>query len=402
MKKICTCILVILALSGLMAAACAEGFAPGTYTGSAMGFGGPVELQVEVSAEEIVSVHVGANNETLGIGSRAVESLPAAMVEQQTADVEAVSGATVTSKALVFAANYALALARGENPQADPALAVEPQKTVYEEGWSAQPQPGLLKGNYYYEEERFRQGHLGTLEVVTDDDGQLIYIYFNELCRGNYYNRYYQNVPKRLSDYNFTMGKKKGAAWIQGVISAEQQMLANQSLTAEVDLVSGASNSVEQSLVPLAAKIDARMNGEGTKAKYYSYVETLGGGLTGKLEIVAEDGRITRVHYDEIFADTPEEIENEAFKPLYRQSKYESVTFDEPSRIGFNVQIDLLNELVVSTQDLFDIETLPATSDTGDYANTGFTIRNTAWDNYLRFAHILYDEMVKDGVLAAK
>ena len=152
MKRICTCILVILALSGLMEAACAEGFAPGTYTGSAMGFGGPIELQVEVSAEEIVSVHVGANNETLGIGSRAVESLPAAMVEQQTADVEAVSGATVTSKALVFAANYALALARGENPQADPALAVEPQKTVYEEGWSAQPQPGLLKGNYYYEE----------------------------------------------------------------------------------------------------------------------------------------------------------------------------------------------------------------------------------------------------------
>lgn len=399
MKRMLTCLLALALCLGM--AASAEGYTPGTYTGSAMGFGGPLDVQVEVSGDAILSVHVGSNNETLGIGSRAVESMPAAMVEQQTADVDTVGGATVTSGALRFAANYALALARGETPEADPALAAEPEKTVYEEGWSAQPQLGLLKGNYFYEEERFRQGHLGTLEVVTDDDGKLIYIYFNELCRGNYYNRYYQNVPKRLSDYNFSMGEKKGAAWIQGVLVAEQQMLEHQSLTQEVDLVSGASNSVEQSLVPLAAKIDARL-AEGTKAKYYSYAEELGGGLTGKLEIVAEDGRITKVHYDEIFADTPEEIENEAFKSLYRQSKYESVTFDEPSRIGFNVQIDLLNELVVRTQDLFDIETLPATSDTGDYANTGFTIRNAAWDNYLRFAHILYDEMVKDGVLEAK
>ena len=66
------------------------------------------------------------------------------------------------------------------------------------------------------------------------------------------------------------------------------------------------------------------------------------------------------------------------------------------------MQFDLLNELVRETQDLFDIHTLPATSDTGDYANTGFTIRNTAWDNYLRMAQIVYDEMIKDGVIAAK
>lgn len=394
-------LLLVMLMLALTGSAMAEGFTPGTYEGQAMGFGGPITVEVEVSDAQILSVHVASNNETLGIGSRAVDELPALMVEKQTADVDALSGATVSSGAMTFAVNYALALARGETPEADPKLAAEPARTIYEEGWSVQPQLGLLKGNYFREEELFRQGHLGVLEVVTNDDGELIYIYFNELCRGNYYARYYQNVPKRLSDYNFTMGEKKGAAWIQGVIAAEKQMLEQQSLTAEVDLVSGASNSVVQSLVPLAAKIDARL-AEGTKAKYYSYAEELGGGLTGKLEVVVEEGRITRVHYDEIFADTPEEIENEKEKPFYRQSKYESILFEEPSRIGFNVQIDLLNEKVQETQDLFAIETLPATSDTGDYANTGFTIRNTAWDNYLRMARIVYDEMVRDGVIAAK
>ncbi len=392
-----TCMMVCLLCAGAQAAT----YTPGTYAGAAMGYGGAIELDVEVSEDAILSVHVKSNNETLGIGSRAVDALPAAMVEAQSAQVDLVSGATVSSKAMMFAADYALALARGEKPAADPKLVEEKPKTIYEEGWSVQPTLGLTKGHYFREEELFRQGHLGVLEVVTNDAGEFVYIYFNELCRGNYYNRYYQNVPKRMSDYNFDMGKKKGAAWIQGIISAEQQMLANQSLTADVEVVSGASNSVVQSLVPLAKKIDARLS-EGTDQMYYSYAEALGGGLTGKIEVVVQDGKIIRVHYDEIFADTEDEIENEKFKKFYRQSKYESVLFDEPSRIGFNVQIDLLNELVQQTQDLFDIHTLPATSDTGDYANTGFTIRNTAWDNYLRMAQIVYDEMIADGVIAAK
>ena len=399
-KKVLSILATLLLLAASVAAQ-AEGFTPGSYTGCAQGFGGPVEVTVEVSEDTIVSVHVDSHNETLGIGSRAVDELPQQMILAQSADVEAISGASVTSNALAFAVNYALALARGETPGPDPNLVDEPQKTVFDEGWSVQPQLGLVKGHYYREEERFRQGHLGVLEVVADDDGALIYIYFNELCRGNYYNRYYQNVPKRLSDYNFDMGKKKGVAWIQGVISAENQMLAAQSLTTDLDVVSGASNSVLQSLQPLAVKIDARLD-EGTTARYYSYAQVLGGGLTGKLEIVVNDGQIERVHYDEIFADSPEEIENESFKAFYRQSKYESVLFDEPSRIGFNVQIDLLNEEVRRTQDLFAIDMLPATSDTGDYANTGFTIRNTAWDNYLSMARILYDEMIADGVLAAR
>lgn len=106
--------------------------------------------------------------------------------------------------------------------------------------WSAQPPTGLIKGEYYYTEERFRQGHLGTLEVVKNDDG-IAYVEFNEMTRPNYYNRFLKDVPKRLSEYNFNMGEIKGAAWIQSVVLVENQMIAEQRLTGEFDVVSGAS-----------------------------------------------------------------------------------------------------------------------------------------------------------------
>lgn len=61
--------------------------------------------------------------------------------------------------------------------------------------------------------------------------------------------------------------------------------------------------------------------------------------------------------------------------------------------------MDALNDYVVETQDMFDLSTLPAIGDTGDYASSGYTTRNTAWDNYLEIAQILYDEMIADGVL---
>jgi major membrane immunogen (membrane-anchored lipoprotein) len=263
--------------------------------------------------------------------------------------------------------------------------------------WSVQPKIGITKGEYYKIEERFRQGHLGTLEVVKND-GKLVHIEFNERTRPNYYHRYYQDVPKRMSEYNFTMGEKKGAAWIQGVIKAEKQMLEKQSLTAEVDIVSGASNSVKQSMVPLAKQLAPALE-KPSKESYYSIAEKLDGGLTAQLKVVVSDKKIVSVKYDEIFADSPDEIKDPALKRFYRQSKYESVEYEEPSRIGFNVQMDELNKVVVETQNMLDISKLPAIGNTGDYAASGYTTRNTAWDNYLRLAEKLIKEMKADGKL---
>lgn len=261
--------------------------------------------------------------------------------------------------------------------------------------WTIQPKLGIIKGDYYKVEERFRQGHLGTLEVVKNK-GEIVHVEFNERTRPNYYHRYYQDVPKRMSEYNFTMGEKKGAAWIQSVVSVEKQMLEKQSITGEFDSVSGASNSIKQSMVPLAEKLSPSLE-QSSKEKYYSITEKLDGGLTGVLKVVISDKKIVSVKYDEIFADSPDEITDPALKKYYRQSKYESVEYEEPSRLGFNVQMDELNKKVVETQNMLDLSEMPAIGDTGNYAASGYTTRNTAWDNYLRLAEKLLQEMKNDG-----
>ena len=263
--------------------------------------------------------------------------------------------------------------------------------------WTVQPKEGVIKGDYYKIEERFRQGHLGTLEVVKNN-GKLVHIEFNELTRPNYYNRFYQNVSKRLSPYNFSMAEKSGVAWIEGVLVAENQMIKEQRLTGTFDMVAGASNSIQQSMVPLAEKLNSQMD-KKSDSKYYSISENFGNGLTGVLKVIVEKGKIVECRYDEIFADSKDEIKDKKLKEFYRQSKYWSIMYDEPSRIGFNVQMDALNDKVVKTQNLLDLTDLPATEKSGNYKQSGFTRRNTAWDNYLKLAEKMKNELEKDKIL---
>ena len=83
------------------------------------GFGGEVSVSLEVdeSGKVIQAAAVG-ESETAGIGSNAIEQMPKAMVEAGTIDVEGISGATVTSQAVLDAAKAAYALATGTQTQA--------------------------------------------------------------------------------------------------------------------------------------------------------------------------------------------------------------------------------------------------------------------------------------------
>ena len=71
-------------------------------------FGDPVEVEVVADAGTIYSVTVVKNNETQGIGSIAVDQLPGKIVEAQSAEVDGVSGATMTSNAIKAAVAEAL------------------------------------------------------------------------------------------------------------------------------------------------------------------------------------------------------------------------------------------------------------------------------------------------------
>lgn len=88
-------------------------YTPGTYTGTASGFGGEVSVTIEVDASSILSVTAAGASETAGIGSNAIDQLPAAMLEAQGSGVDGVSGATVSSTAVKLAMDNALAAARG-------------------------------------------------------------------------------------------------------------------------------------------------------------------------------------------------------------------------------------------------------------------------------------------------
>ncbi|MBR2834911.1 MAG: FAD-dependent oxidoreductase [Coriobacteriales bacterium] len=76
----------------------------GTYEASGKGIGGKVPLTVVIEGGKIVSVEVGDNGETQGIGSKAIEQMPAKIVEANGIEgVDGVSGASVTSKAIFTA-----------------------------------------------------------------------------------------------------------------------------------------------------------------------------------------------------------------------------------------------------------------------------------------------------------
>ena len=79
-----------------------------TFTGSGTGHGGDVPVTVVYEDGQITDIQVGENSETDGIGTIAIEQLPGTIVEAQSLDVDAVTGATETSSAILAAVEAAL------------------------------------------------------------------------------------------------------------------------------------------------------------------------------------------------------------------------------------------------------------------------------------------------------
>ncbi len=83
-------------------------YKPGTYTGEGDGMGGKVKVSVKVDENKILEVNVLENDETQGIGDAAINKIPSKIIEGQTLSVDAVSGATLTSNAILTAVEAAL------------------------------------------------------------------------------------------------------------------------------------------------------------------------------------------------------------------------------------------------------------------------------------------------------
>ncbi len=89
-----------------------------TGTGTGNGYGGKDSITVTVMLKDgkISNVTASGPNETQGIGSNAIEKMPALMVEKNSITVDGVTGATISSTGILQAAEAALKAA-GVNPE---------------------------------------------------------------------------------------------------------------------------------------------------------------------------------------------------------------------------------------------------------------------------------------------
>lgn len=104
MKNIISVLLCACMLLALPLAAQAE-----SYAAAAKGFGGDVTVTVTVEEGKITAVTAEGISETPSIGGAAMPTLAQAMVDAQTPYVDGVSGATLTSNAMIEAAAAACA-----------------------------------------------------------------------------------------------------------------------------------------------------------------------------------------------------------------------------------------------------------------------------------------------------
>ena len=104
----------------------AEGaYTPGTYTSQAAGIGN-VSVTVTVDETGITDVELNLDEETPEIGQAAGETLKASILETQGADIEVVSGASVTSNAVAQAVADCLKQAEGGLEDAGGGAVLEP------------------------------------------------------------------------------------------------------------------------------------------------------------------------------------------------------------------------------------------------------------------------------------
>jgi uncharacterized protein with FMN-binding domain len=89
----------------------ADLYAPGIYKGVGKGMHGDIVVVTEFSTTGIIAVRVIEHEDTPIVSDAAVQKIPEAVLKAQNADVDAVTGATVTSEGIKSAIQSAISQA---------------------------------------------------------------------------------------------------------------------------------------------------------------------------------------------------------------------------------------------------------------------------------------------------
>jgi uncharacterized protein with FMN-binding domain len=178
MKKLTTIILTAAMIASL--SACGTKVETKTLTGTGKGYGGDVTVTVTMEGDKITKVVAKGDKETAGVGSKAIEQLPAKFVEKNSADVDVVAGATVTSRALIYAVKNAL------DPKANPWPIVDNTKpgevtadTIFHGlGFSNMARTGPGKDDKDTQVWSLNNVYA---DVLFDKDGKILYVYVDQL-----------------------------------------------------------------------------------------------------------------------------------------------------------------------------------------------------------------------------
>jgi len=80
--------------------AAAGGWKAGTYTAEVTGHNAPYTMTVTFSDNAITAIDTSANQESLGVGADALKALTDQVIENQTVNIDTVTGATLSSMSL--------------------------------------------------------------------------------------------------------------------------------------------------------------------------------------------------------------------------------------------------------------------------------------------------------------
>lgn len=86
----------------------------GSYTSSVKGHNGDIKLEVTIKDNKISNIAIKEHNETKGIFEVPMERIPKLIVENQSVAIDAVSGATVTSNAILEGVKDSIVQANGK------------------------------------------------------------------------------------------------------------------------------------------------------------------------------------------------------------------------------------------------------------------------------------------------